>query len=129
MKLSRFLGVAVLLATLTLPLGAFGQQTAEDFRSRGLLMEKGGDRDAALADYTKAIKLAPKFAPTYHARGNLKLRKCTVLGSRLNIQQLSWFTGCGWAELAIWHDLRGLIFRTAGITSRRRSGMPDWLQG
>ena len=34
MKLSVFLGVAVLLATLTLPMGAFGQQTAQDFLNR-----------------------------------------------------------------------------------------------
>ena len=40
MKLSVFLGVAVLLATLTLPLGAFGQQTAQSNVLRAPAPEK-----------------------------------------------------------------------------------------
>ena len=72
MKLIVFLGVAVLVATLTLPLGAFGQQTANDFKRSGTAKAMKGDWDGAIADYTKAIELNPKDATVYCNRGMAK---------------------------------------------------------
>ena len=37
---------------------------------RGVLYEQGGDREAAIKDYTEAIKLDPSNAVAYFNRGN-----------------------------------------------------------
>ena len=69
MKLSVFLGVAVLLAALTVPMGALGQQTAQDFLKDGNVKMDKGDRVGAMADFSKAIEIDPKITVAYILRG------------------------------------------------------------
>ena len=44
---------------------------AEALLQRGVLYEFGGDKDAALADYSEVIKLDPASAVAYFNRGNV----------------------------------------------------------
>jgi tetratricopeptide (TPR) repeat protein len=46
------------------------QKSAQDLFNRGLEKYKGGDFDAAIADYTEAIQVNPNVAEVYVARGN-----------------------------------------------------------
>ena len=79
MKRSVILGVAVLLATLTLPLGALGQQNGDlvamDYFSRGADKQVNGDLDGAIALFSKAIERNPNDALAYNARGIAKYGK------------------------------------------------------
>jgi len=74
-KLSGFLGVAVLWATLTVSMGALGQQTAQDFLNGGNVKMDKGDRVGAIADFSKAIELDPNFVTAYYRRGDAKIMK------------------------------------------------------
>ena len=67
-----FLSLLALLFALTLPDVAFGEQTAKDFFNRGKAEMGKGDWDGAIADFTKAIELNPKYAPSYVERGFAK---------------------------------------------------------
>ena len=69
MKLGVFLGGVVLLATLAMPLGALGQKTAQDFLKDGNVKMDEDDRVGAIADFSKAIELAPKSTVAYIFRG------------------------------------------------------------
>ena len=41
------------------------------YNNRGIAYEDEGDYDAAIADYTKAIQIDPKYADAYYNRGNV----------------------------------------------------------
>ena len=75
LKLNVFLGVAVLLAMLTLPLGAFGQQTDDKFFNLGVAKLHKGDLDGAIVDFTKAIELGTNDASFYTTRCVVRLDK------------------------------------------------------
>ena len=69
------LGKSLLLgASLLFP--TFGiAETAADYNNRGIAKVKKGDIDGAIADYSRALKLDPKFADAYTNRGIAKVRK------------------------------------------------------
>jgi tetratricopeptide (TPR) repeat protein len=48
---------------------------AVTYNNRGIGYAAEGDDDRAMADYTKAIELDPKFALAYYNRGNLYIHK------------------------------------------------------
>src|SRR5437016_4786331 len=50
-----------------------GQTTAVEYFDRGVQREKAGNLDGAIADYTEAIELDPKFALAYRNRGRVRL--------------------------------------------------------
>ncbi|HEX2747189.1 MAG TPA: tetratricopeptide repeat protein [Verrucomicrobiales bacterium] len=50
-----------------------GAKTAQDFYNEGFASHKAGDRDAAMASYTKAIEADPSFAPAYYNRACIQL--------------------------------------------------------
>ena len=57
------------------------QTTAADFNKRGLAKSDKGDLDGAIADYTRAIELDPKYASAYHNRGIAKSDKGDLDGA------------------------------------------------
>src|SRR2546421_2135171 len=64
--------VFVGLVALSLSVTAFGQTTPADFVDSGNVKYRRGDLDGAIADYTHAIELDPKFARAYENRGVAK---------------------------------------------------------
>ena len=48
---------------------AFGEDDAQTYKDRGIAHYFKNDYDRAIADYTKAIGLDPKYALAYHYRG------------------------------------------------------------
>ena len=82
-----FLILLALLFALTLPGCTFGQQTAEDFVDRGKVKYARSDWDGAIADYSKAIELNPKFAGAYLNRGNARRGKGDQAGADADLAQ------------------------------------------
>ena len=81
MKLNVFLGVAFLLATLTQPLGALGQQNAGECFDSGTDKLIKHDWDGAIAEFSKAIELAPTDTRAYNTRGMAKKNKGDLDGA------------------------------------------------
>ena len=50
-----------------------GAKSAQDYYNEGFASHKAGDRDAAMASYTKAIEADPSFAPAYYNRACIHL--------------------------------------------------------
>jgi tetratricopeptide (TPR) repeat protein len=50
-------------------------EEAEDYYASGLKKQYEGDLDGAIADYTRAIELNPKYTEAYNNRGNIKAAK------------------------------------------------------
>src|SRR5690242_15427153 len=60
---------------LTGPSLLLGQERAVDFYRRACGEEQRNELENALADYTRTIELAPKYADAYIGRGNVQARK------------------------------------------------------
>jgi tetratricopeptide (TPR) repeat protein len=75
------LGLFTLLFALPLAGIALGQQTATEFFWRGMTEMSKNDLDGAIADFTKAIELNPKYAQAYLNRGNAKAPKGDLDGA------------------------------------------------
>ena len=108
-KLSFVIGLCLLLVS-ALPCAGSKVLTAQELLNRGREMEQSHYRDAALADYSKAIELEANFAPAYHARGRLKLRKGDLDGA------IADFTKAIESDpkyFAVYYD-RGLIKKATG---------------
>src|SRR5215470_4024011 len=54
---------------------------AIDYFNRGVVEKANGDFDGAIADYTRAIELDPKYAAAYSDRGNAKQAKGDLDGA------------------------------------------------
>src|SRR5215470_3596702 len=57
------------------------QTSAVDYFNRGVVEKADGDFDGAIGDYTRAIKLDPKYAAAYSNRGNAKQAKGDLDGA------------------------------------------------
>jgi tetratricopeptide (TPR) repeat protein len=51
------------------------------YNDRGIVKEKKGDLEGAIADYTQAIKVNPKYAAAYRNRGDAKRKKGDLDGA------------------------------------------------
>ena len=52
-----------------------------DYLNEGLALERQGDYDGAIADFTKAIELNPQLAEPYNNRGTARLHKHDLDGA------------------------------------------------
>ena len=69
------------------PLQQVRAQDAFAYAKSGEAKSDKGDLDGAIADYTLAIQLNPKFARAYHIRGNAKFRKGDLDGAIADLSQ------------------------------------------
>lgn len=60
---------------------------AMDYNARGIAKVEDGDLDGALADFTKAIELDPKYVIAYLNRSVIKHRKGDYPGSRVDFDK------------------------------------------
>jgi len=67
-------GLVALVGT-TIGLGVYGCKKSEDYYNRGIARFKKGENDRALSDFTKAIKMNPRFGMAYYYRGMAYHRK------------------------------------------------------
>ena len=74
MKIASTVRTLLLAASLVFPTYGIAE-TAADYNNRGLAKVGKGDFDGAIADYSRALKLDPKFAAAYTNRGIVKVRE------------------------------------------------------
>ena len=67
-------GLVALIGTM-IGVGVYGCKKSEDYYNRGVTRFKKGENDRALSDFTKAIKMRPRFGMAYYYRGMAYLRK------------------------------------------------------
>ena len=67
-------GLVALVGTI-IGVGLYGCKKSEDYYNRGIARSKKGETDRAISDFTKAIKMNPRFANAYYYRGLMYLRK------------------------------------------------------
>ena len=65
---------AVVIDTGLLSTQAAFAQNAQDWFDSGLAKEQRGDLQGAIADFTKAIEMYPRYAWAYYTRGNAKFK-------------------------------------------------------
>ena len=70
-----------ILLSLLLPAILFGQTNAVDFYCRGLSRQTNNDTPGAIADFTRAIELNPKYIEAIKDRGNAKASKGDLAGA------------------------------------------------
>ena len=63
------------------PLQGQALSTAADYYNRGFERRKAGDLDGAIADYTKAIEIEPRFPGAHLGRGNARQAKGDLDGA------------------------------------------------
>ena len=72
---------AVVLLVFVLEWTLIGHSSAQDYDDRGIAKQKQGDFDGAIADYTHAIELDPKYALAFGNRGTAKQNKGDLDGA------------------------------------------------
>jgi len=73
--------VVLLVACLDSAPSVFAQSSASDWVNSGIAKSKNGNLDGAIADYSRAIELDPKYAIAYFNRGNAKSNKGELEGA------------------------------------------------
>src|SRR5258705_11188169 len=68
MKIALTVRTLLLAASLVFPTYGIAE-TAADYNNRGIAKVGKGDFDGAIADYSRALELDPKFAAAYPTRG------------------------------------------------------------
>jgi lipoprotein NlpI len=71
MKIASTVRTLLLAASLVFPTYGIAE-TAADYNNRGIGKVAKGDFDGAIADYSRALELDPKFAAAYRRRGIAK---------------------------------------------------------
>jgi len=67
-------GLVALVGTI-IGVGVYGCKKSEDYYNRGVARFKKGENDRAISDFTKAIKMNPRFGMAYYYRGMVYHRK------------------------------------------------------
>ncbi len=67
--------VLVALIGTMITVGVYGCKKSKDYYNRGVVRFKKGENDRALSDFTKTIKMNPRFAMAYYYRGMAYHRK------------------------------------------------------
>ncbi len=67
-------GLVALIGTM-IGVGVYGCKKSEDYYNQGIAHFEKGNRSLAISDFTKAIKMNPRFAMAYYYRGSAYLRK------------------------------------------------------
>ncbi len=67
-------GLVALVGTI-IGVGVYGCKKPEDYYNRGIARFKKGENDRALSDFTKAIKMNPRFGMAYYYRAMAYSRK------------------------------------------------------
>ena len=80
MKIASTVRTLLLAASLVFPTYGIAE-TAADYNTRGIAKVAKGDFDGAIADYTRALELDPKFAAAYRRRGIAKQAKSDFDGA------------------------------------------------
>jgi len=80
MKIASTVRTLLLAASLVFPTYGIAE-TATDYNSRGIAKVGKGDFDGAIADYSRALELDPKFAAAYRRRGIAKQAKSDFDGA------------------------------------------------
>ncbi len=88
MKPAHPIGKWILLLSLTLPVAAHAQTSAEDYCNHGRNKFLRGDFDGAIADDTSAIELDPKYADAFADRGHAKQAKGDNVGAIADYSRL-----------------------------------------
>jgi len=55
--------------------GVYGCKESKDYYNRGVARFKKGENDRAISDFTKTIKMRPRFGMAYYYRGMAYHRK------------------------------------------------------
>ena len=74
MKTKHLIIIVALIGTI-IGVGVYGCKESEDYYNRGVARFKKGETDRALSDFTKAIKMNPRFAMAYYYWGMAYHRK------------------------------------------------------
>ena len=80
MKIASTVRTLLLAASLVFPTYGIAE-TAADYNNRGIAKVGKGDFDGAIADYSRALELDPKFAAAYRKRGIAKQAKSDFDGA------------------------------------------------
>ena len=67
-------GLVALIGTL-ITVGVYGCKKSKDYYNRGVARFEKGENDRAISDFTKAIKMNPRFGMAYYYRGMVNTRK------------------------------------------------------
>jgi len=67
-------GLIALVGTM-IGVGVYGCKKSKDYYNRGVARFEKGENDRALSDFTKAIKMNPRFAMAYYYRAMAYSRK------------------------------------------------------
>jgi tetratricopeptide (TPR) repeat protein len=60
---------------------AIARTTADAYNNRGFAKQTKGDLEGAIADYSRALELNPRYATAYHNRGIAKRARGDLDGS------------------------------------------------
>ncbi|MND86996.1 Tetratricopeptide repeat protein [compost metagenome] len=71
----------LLIVLLAVSLTGWTQKTANDYFDQAILKAEKGNTQGAITDYTKAIKLNPKFAEAYLNRAVERIKVNNLTGA------------------------------------------------
>jgi lipoprotein NlpI len=81
MRVTLLKAIFVILSLSVVLRAGIAQTSAVDYFNRGVVEKANGDFDGAIADYTRAIELDPKYAAAYSNRGSAKQAKGDLDGA------------------------------------------------
>jgi tetratricopeptide (TPR) repeat protein len=75
MKRLIIIAVSIVLAGTVIGVGVYGCKESKDYYKEGIAHRMKGEPTLAIADFTKAIEMNPRYAMAYCYRGSLFIRK------------------------------------------------------
>src|SRR4051812_46427930 len=105
MKIVAKLMIGLLTLSVSVCLGQTLRK-AEDYYQRGLVRYEKGDVEGAIADYSKAIEMYPKYASAYNSRAAARKTKGDIDGAIADYNKAIELS----PEIALPYYYRGFIF-------------------